>query len=59
MIDEKLQEYAKRFGDGFPMIPIARGRDDEEVISIIDKCLQAGKDAYELGYVNDDVDIDY
>ena len=53
------QEYAQNFDDGFPMIPIAWGRSDEEVIKIIEECLVKGKDAYELGYVKDDPDIVY
>lgn len=59
MLDEKMVEYAKRFGDGFPMIPLGWGRSDEEIVEIIDECLKKGKDAYELGYVKDDDDIEY
>lgn len=59
MLEEKLKKYAKKFGDGFPMIPLAWGRTDEEIIGLIDKCLAAGKDAYEMGFVSDDDDINY
>lgn len=59
MIDEKIMEYAERFGEGFPMIPLAWGRSDAEVIAIIDECLKKGKDVYELGYVKDEDDFDY
>lgn len=59
MIDDKLQEYASRFGEGFPMIPLAWGRTDNEVIEIINKCLEAGKDVYDMGYLSEDDDIDY
>ena len=55
-MDEKLEAYAERFGDGFPMYQLGRGRTDEEVMSIIDECLEKGKDAYELGLVNDEDD---
>ena len=58
-MDEKLLEYAEKFGDGFPMIPLGWGRTDEEIIGIIDSCVKAGKDAYEMGYVVEDDDIDY
>ena len=58
-MDEMLAAYADRFGDGFPAYQIARGRPDEEVIKIIQECLDKGKDAYELGYVQDDDDILY
>ena len=58
-LDAKLAEYAKRFGDGFPMYQLGRGRSDEEIIDLVDKCLKAGKDAYEMGLVEDDEDLDY
>ena len=59
MLDAKLKEYADKFEDGFPMIPLGRGRSDDEVIKIIDRCLKAGKDVYKMGYVTDDEDIYY
>ena len=58
-MDELLKEYAERFGDGFPSYQIMRGRSDEETMEIIRECLEKGKDAYELGYVEDDDDIMY
>lgn len=58
-MDEKLDEYTARFGDGFPMIPLGFGRSEEEVIAIVDKCLELGKDVYELGLVTDDFDVKY
>lgn len=58
-LDKKMMEYSKRFDDGFPMIPLGWGRTDEQVIEIIDKCLEKGKDAYAMGYVDDDPDVDY
>jgi len=51
---EKLESYYERFGDGFPMIPLGWGRTDEQIIAIIDECLEKNKDVYELGYVNDE-----
>lgn len=59
MLDEKMTEYAKKFDDGFPMIPLGWGRSEEEIIAIIDECLQKNKDVYDLGYVEDDSEIDY
>ena len=56
---EKLREYAKRFGDGFPMYQIGRSRTEDEIIAIINECLENGQDAYELGYCKDDRDIEY
>ena len=59
MLDEKMKEYAEKFGDMFPTIPLAWGRSTKEVIEIIDDCLEKGKDVYALGYVEDDTDIEY
>lgn len=58
-IDKLMIEYAEKFGDGFPSFEIARGMSDEEAEKIIQECLDKGKDAYELGYVQDDDDILY
>ena len=59
MIDEYLQKYADTFGEGFPMYQLGRTRSDEEIIAIIEKCLNENKTAYELNLVTDDEDIDY
>jgi hypothetical protein len=56
---EKLNEYNERFGEGFPMIPLGWGRTDEQIMAIIDECLEKGKDVYELGYVTDDEEVNY
>lgn len=58
-MDEWLKKYAETFDDGFPMIPIAWGRTDDEVIEIIKKCIDEGKDAYAMGLVEDDDDFQY
>lgn len=58
-LEEKLQEYAEKFDDGFPMIPLGWGKTDDKIIAIIDECVGKGKDVYELGYVSDDEDILY
>ena len=59
-MDMKLfEEYAKRFDDGFPMIPLGFGRTEKEVESLVKRCLKEGKDAYELGLVKDDDEVIY
>ena len=58
-MDEYLEQYAKRFGDGFPTIPLAWGRTEAEVIDIIKECLEKGKDVYEMGLLSDDDDVKY
>lgn len=52
-LESKLKEYAKKFDDGFPMIPLGWGKTDEEIVEIINECLEKEKDVYELGYVSD------
>ena len=56
---EKMKQYAKTFGDGFPTIPLAWDRTDEELIEIIDRCLAEKKDVYELGILTNDEDVKY
>lgn len=58
-IDKMMIEYVKRFGDGFPSFQIMRTRSDDEIVVIIEDCLEKGKDAYELGYVSDNEEIEY
>ena len=59
MFDEKMLQYSKKFGEGFPMIPLAWGRTEQQLIYIIDECLKKGKDVYQLGYVDDDENVIY
>lgn len=58
-IDDYLRKYAETFGEGFPMYQLGRTRTDGEIIEIIEKCLNEKKNAYDLGLVTDDLDIDY
>lgn len=59
MMDKFLKEYRDRFGEGFPMIPLGWGRTEEETIELIKKCLNANKDAYEMGFLTEDGDVLY
>ena len=59
MLQEKMKEYAEKFDDGFPMIPLGWGRTDAELIDIIDECLRKNKDVYDLGYVEDSDGLEY
>lgn len=58
-VDEYLQKYAETFGEGFPMYQLGRTRSDAEIIEIIKGCLDAGKTAYDMGLVTDDLDVEY
>ena len=57
MIGEYLERYEKAFGDRFPMYQLGRGRDDAEIISIIESCLKANKDVYQLVLLEDDDEV--
>ena len=58
-LDEYLKKYAETFDEGFPMYQLGRTRTEEEVITIIERCLSEKKTAYDLGLVTDDEDIEY
>lgn len=58
-IDDYLQKYVDTFEEGFPMYQLGRTRTEDEIIEIIKKCLESGKNAYELGLVTDDEEIYY
>lgn len=58
-MSEKLQKafelYKKKFNDDFPTIPFD-SREDEEIIDIINECIEENKDVYDLGYLSlDDI----
>lgn len=59
MLDELLDEYIEKFGEGFPTYQVLRGRTEEESIKIVQECINKEKDAYELGYCTLDDDIEY
>nr|DAZ51007.1 MAG TPA: hypothetical protein [Caudoviricetes sp.] len=54
-MNEKLQKaydaYKKKFNSDFPTIPLAESMEDVEIIEMIDECIEANKDVYELGYL--------
>lgn len=58
-LENKLNQYADRFKDDFPTIPLMWGRSEEEVVSIINRCLREGKDVYTLGLVVADGSVLY
>lgn len=57
--EEKLNMYEKTFGESFPTYPLMMSRTDEEIIEIIDKCLDADKDVYAMGILKDDPNVKY
>ena len=59
MMDELMEKYREMFGEAFPSYQITRTRSDEEVVAILNECIDKKKDAYELGYCTDDEDTFY
>lgn len=57
-LQKALERYEKKFNDSFPTIPFS-SRKDEEIIDIIDECIEENKDVYDLGYLSLDDDIMY
>lgn len=48
---QALELYENTFDDSFPTIPMS-GRTEEEMIEIINKCVSAKKDVYNMGYLD-------
>ena len=54
-LQKALERYKKKFNDDFPTIPF-ESQEDEEIIDIIDECIEENKDVYDLGYLSlDDI----
>ena len=58
-LDRILMEYTRKFGDGFPTFQLFRGQPVDECIEMVKRCLDAGKDTYDLGLVTDEMDRSY
>ena len=53
-LNKALEAYESHFNDGFPMFAMS-AKPINEVIQIIDECIQENKDVYDLGYLKEDV----
>lgn len=54
-LQKALERYKEKFNDDFPTIPF-ESQEDEEIIGIIDECIEENKDVYDLGYLSlDDI----
>lgn len=58
-LDALMIEYARRFKEGFPSFQLLRGLTDDEAIETVQRCLDAGKTAYDLGLLTDGEDVEY
>lgn len=48
---QALDLYEKAFDDSFPTVPMS-GHTEEEIIDMINKCVSAKKDVYDIGYLD-------
>lgn len=48
---QALERYEKAFDDSFPTIPMS-GHTEEEMVDMINKCVSAKKDVYDMGYLD-------
>lgn len=53
-----MEEYESFFGDAFPTFCFTYLSTDE-MIQIIDECLEAEKDVYEMGYLKNNLNVKY
>lgn len=58
-LDEYLMRYLAKFGEGFPMYQLGRGRSNEEIIEMIKDCLELNMDVYEAGLLSDPEEEEY
>lgn len=58
-LDRLTLKYAETFEEGFPSFQVFRGRETQECIEIVQRCLRENKDAYELGYATLDEEVEY
>lgn len=56
---EAMIKYRDMFGSNFPSYQLRRGKDDSEIIELIQSCLKEEKDVYEMGYLKEDPDVEY
>ena len=59
-LDKALELYEQTFDDSFPMFSMMT-KPPDEVVDIINKCVSAKKDVYDMGYLslNDDTMYQY
>lgn len=55
-IDIALARYEKTFGDAFPTVPLLMSNSDEVVVKMIEECIEANQDVYDMGILSlDDI----
>ncbi len=57
-LDKALKLYEQTFCEAFPMFPM-RTTPTNEVVDIINKCVDNNKDVYDMGYLSLDIDVIY
>lgn len=46
-----VEEYNKKFKDGFPSIPLCWENPPERIVEMINSCIKANKDVYQMGFL--------
>jgi hypothetical protein len=55
-LSKAYEDYKITFDGDFPTIPLADSLEDDEIIDLINECIEEKKDVYELGYLElDDI----
>lgn len=57
-LNKALEDYDKKFNDGFPMFQMSAESPDR-IIEIISDCIKNNKDVYDSGYLSLDNDTLY
>jgi hypothetical protein len=57
-LDKALKKYEKFFDDSFPMFSMM-SKPPDDVVEIIENCIENKKDVYDMGYLSLDDDIKY
>ena len=58
-LEEALNKYLDKFGEGFPMIPLAWGKSNDEVAKIVQRCIKKKKTAEQMGLIKYEDDVKY
>lgn len=58
-LDKALKLYEQTFGEAFPMFPMRTTTTTNEVVDIINKCIDNNKDVYDMGYLSLNADVIY
>lgn len=50
-LNDAIEAYNKKFSDGFPSIPLCWENPPERIVEMINPCIKANKDVYQMGFL--------